>query len=330
VACEVTADGQDRKPELPRYSELPRAGQGGRSGWQVFGADDNIGLVNLLTADKVRSAARLIRKGSLFPLDLSPTFFSPPLSLKRHAPQHRVTTNPGKTVLDDVIDDFYPQVSSQWDAIGHVGYAEDAFYNAASLEDVVSGHRNTIGHVARHGIAGRAVLLDVPRATSAMGESYDPSTNSAFGVAELEKARCIAGVDFEIGDIVLIYTGFIDWYRSAPATRRAALPGSLRAPGLAHSEEVCTYFWDHHVAAVASDTFAVEVWPPDHSAEAAPFGFLHRILLGQFGMLLGELWDLGALVDDCAADNVWEMFLASVPLTLAGCISSTANAVAIK
>ena len=54
------------------------------------------------------------------------------------------------------------------------------------------------------------------------------------------------------------------------------------------------------------------------------------MLIGQFGMALGELWWLADLARDCAADGVYEMFLASAPLNAPGGIGSPANAVAIK
>jgi hypothetical protein len=60
-------------------------------------------------------------------------------------------------------------------------------------------------------------------------------------------------------------------------------------------EAVCEYLWNSHAAAIASDTFGVEVFPADRSPEAHPFGFLHHMLIGQFGMALGELWWLSDL-----------------------------------
>ncbi|MEJ1231014.1 MAG: hypothetical protein WDM88_10925 [Galbitalea sp.] len=60
------------------------------------------------------------------------------------------------------------------------------------------------------------------------------------------------------------------------------------------------------------------------------FGFLHHMLLGSFGMAIGELWWLGDLVDDCREDGRWEVFLTSAPLNLPGGIGSPANALAIK
>ena len=76
-------------------------------------------------------------------------------------------------------------------------------------------------------------------------------------------------------------------------------------------------------------TFGVEVFPADISSQAHPFGFLHIVLIGQFGMALGELWWLSDLAGDCAADGVYEMFLVSAPLNAPGGFGSPANAVAI-
>jgi kynurenine formamidase len=90
---------------------------------------------------------------------------------------------------------------------------------------------------------------------------------------------------------------------------------------------MCRYLWDSHVAAVASDTFAVEAVPADRQR---PLGFLHRILIGQFGMALGELWWTEDLAADCAADGVYEMFFTSAPLNSPGGIGSPPNALAIK
>jgi kynurenine formamidase len=319
-----------RMNELPSYSDLPAAPRGGRSAWRLFGAEDNLGLVNLLTRERIAAAARLVRTGTVFPLDVPLGSISPALASSRHVPRHTVVHQPGSPGFDDFYDDFYPQCSSQWDSLAHVGYAPDQFYNGATEADILSGARNGIDNWARHGIAGRAVLLDVAAAMAASGRPYDPGASAAVGVAELELARQRAGVDYAAGDILLLHTGFTAWYAEQPSEVRQRLPGQLAAPGIAHTEEVCQYLWDSHAAAICSDTFAVEVWPADRSEEAHPWGFLHHMLIGQFGMALGELWWLKDLADDCAADGIYESFLVSAPFNAPGGIGSPANAIAIK
>jgi kynurenine formamidase len=313
--------------ELPRYDELPSAPDGGRSGWGVFGSDDNVGLFNLLTPERVVAAARLIRKGALFPLDAPVDAFSPPIASTRGIPRHHILHAPGAVGFDDVYDNFFPQGSSQWDSLGHVGYAPNMFYNGATEDDVASGRRNTIEHWARRGIAGRAVLLDMVATLAAAGRSYDPGTSTAFSVDDLELARRHAGVEFRPGDVILLHTGFAAWYLSQPTSERFKQSRLPSTPGIASGEEMCRYLWDARVVAVASDTFAVEVMPPDRER---PTGFLHRMLIGQFGMALGELWWTEDLAADCAADGVYEVFLTSAPLNAPGGIGSPPNALAIK
>jgi kynurenine formamidase len=316
--------------KLPYYADLPPAPDGGRSAWGLFGSGDNLGLVNLMTPERIAAAAGLVRRGQMFCLDMPLGSISPALHAFRGAPRHHVLHKPGTARFDDVYDNFYPQASSQWDSLGHVGYAPDRMYNGATESEVLAGSRNTIDHWARHGMAGRAVLLDAERAMRAAGRPYDPGDAVAIGVADLELARRRAGVEFAAGDIILLHTGFAAWYLRQPGEVRNRLHGSVVAPGLEHTEAICEYLWNSHVAAIACDTYGVEVFPADTSPDAHPFGFLHSMLIGQLGMALGELWWLADLASDCAADGVYEMFLVSAPLNAPGGIGSPANAVAIK
>jgi hypothetical protein len=48
------------------------------------------------------------------------------------------------------------------------------------------------------------------------------------------------------------------------------------------------YLWDNGISAVTTDAFGVEVWPPDVSPAAQPFGLFHRILIGQLGLAPGR------------------------------------------
>ena len=68
------------------------------------------------------------------------------------------------------------------------------------------------------------------------------------------------------------------------------------------------------------------------SAEEAesPYNNLHQHLLPLLGIPLGELWNLGPLAADCAADGRYTFFVTSAPLNIRGGVSSTAAAIAIK
>ena len=176
-----------------------------------------MGLVNLMTPERIAAAARLVRRGQVFCLDMPLGSISPPLAPFRTPPRHHVLHQPGTAGFDDVYDNFYPQASSQWDSLAHVGYAPDQMYNGATEQDVLSGARNTIDHWARHGLAGRAVLLDVERAMRDAGRPYDPGASSTLSVDDLELARRQAGVEYAAGDIILLHTGFAAWYVQQPS-----------------------------------------------------------------------------------------------------------------
>ena len=126
--------------KIVEYDQLPHTADGGRSAWGMFGDDDNVGLLNLQQAEQVMTAARLVRQGKVFALDLPLNAFQPALAPTRGAPRHTVVHRTGSFSFDDILDNFYPQGSSQWDSLAHAGYASDAFYNGATEEDIlVSG-----------------------------------------------------------------------------------------------------------------------------------------------------------------------------------------------
>jgi kynurenine formamidase len=310
----------------PKYHQLPPADGGARSAWGQFGADDCVGTINLQTPERIAAAARLVRRGAMFSLNAPLNLVEPPMYNRGVDRRTTLAPRPGRT-FDDVHDNFYPQASSQWDSLGHIAFDQGRFYNGATTEDVKTGRRNTIEHWAKRGIAGRGVLLDIAR-TGPSG--YRPDASHAITVADLERAREAAGVEYQTGDILLLHTGFLAWYvaQDLPVRRRLAARETLTAAGLEHSEEMAAYLWDSGLSAAAADNPALEVWPTDE--EAWPFGFLHHMLIGQFGLAIGELWWLADLAEDCANTGVHEFLVTAAPLHACGGIGSSANALALK
>jgi kynurenine formamidase len=322
---------ESAEPRLPDYDELPPAARGGRSAWGLFGLEDSVGLLSLQTPDRVAAAGRLIRNGEVYSLNAPVNVPEPPL-FRRGVVRHTLITNESRAFFDDKLDNYYPQGSSQWDSLAHVAYGADQFYNGVTAEDVTVRARNTIGHWAERGIAGRAVLIDIDAALGGAGVGFDPASPRAITAGELDAARAAAGVEWQPGDVLALHTGFLGWHVRQDASVRAALAerGGLRNIGLAHDEEMARYLWNAHVAAVVADNPSVEVWPSDPSDEAFPFGDLHRMLIGQFGMALGELWWLEDLALSCRRDGRYEVFLTAAPINVPGGVGSPANALAFK
>ena len=308
---------------LPAYADLPN----GRA-WGLWGDDDQLGCLNLLTPERVAAAARLVRKGVAFPLNLRIDQPDPPLYGRGAVRQNIV--GEGGNGRDDWLDNFWPQASSQWDSLRHIRHPDDGWYNGVTDDQIVAGGGKLgIENMARRGIAGRAVLLDIERFFKAAGRELDHASSQTITRDDLEACRAAQGVTIETGDILLVRTGWLTWYFSRNAEQRAALAdrAKLRAPGLGPPEEMAAYLWDLHLAAVAADNPALEAWPP---ASREADGFMHYFLLPRFGMPIGELWYLDELARDCATDHVYEFFFTSAPLHVPGGVGSPPNALAVK
>lgn len=320
---------------LPRYRDLPAVpGRPAKTAWGLFGADDNVGMFNLQTPERIARAARLVKRGVMFAMNWEQDKPNPPL-FKRGAIKRVVSRQiPIGHHGDDHYDSFYPQASSQWDGLMHVGDYEHGFYGGVTVQELREHddkQRLGIDHWARRGIAGRAILLDVARERAARGRPIDCSSDDKVTIADLEAARMRAGVEYEVGDVWLIRTGWIGWYEQQEQPTRDALAAhmmKMKLPGLECSEAMAEYIFDHHPAAVASDTPSLESWPPPNVVSAE--GFLHHFLLGRFGMAIGEMFVLDALAADCAADGVHEGFFTSAPLNLPGGCGSPPNALFFK
>ena len=313
----------------PRFAELPvdpSAPPG--SSWGVFGDADELGTLNFIGPEQVRAAAALVRTGRVFALNWDVALPSPPMFM-RGTPSHTLFEKFDGIVLDDWLDNFYLQGSTQWDGLRHFSDADYGWYGGATQDDVSSSGPGRLGieHFARRGIATRGVLLDVVRSVERAGGELDPFDFFPIDATVIERVAEEQGVELRAGDVLLFRTGWIEAYERLSEEEREQLAAAGRpgSPGL-YGEDLPEFLWDHGVAAVAADNPALEAGHPGTGSNLA----LHKALLARLGMPLGELWVLGALAADCAEDGVYESFLTSAPLNVAGGAGSPANALAIK
>jgi hypothetical protein len=317
---------------LPSFDELPvKPGAPPQSAWGLFDDDDQIGTLNLLTPERVAAAAKLVRNGQVFALNWELELPNPPL-FYREALRHTIKRR-RRQVFDDIYDNFNTQSSTQWDGLTHYGHPQYGFYNGATEEQVTGREdtRNGIEHWARRGIAGRGVLIDYPRFARRHGIAFAPGQRSEITAEQLQTAAREQGVAFQTGDILLLYTGWIEWYGALSYEQRFKLAhqGPLEACGLPQCEASLRFLWDNHFAAIASDNTSVEAYPPANP-DGSRGEMLHGVIIGLWGMPLGEMFNLTALAEACAADGVYEFFFTSAPLNKLGGVASPPNALAIK
>jgi kynurenine formamidase len=313
--------------EIPRYADLS-IGAGGRHASGIFGADDDLGRLNLLTADATNAAAAEIQRGRIFNLSLPLNLPDPPWSKIRKPYSHHIYHFDGREeIQDDYVDGFYLQHSTQWDGLRHVSNpATGRFYNDVEASAAgPGGTRLGIEKWAQHGIAGRAVLADVSRYASRSGRPLNPRVSAPITVQLLADTLRAEGVDLRAGDILLVRTGFLEAYLAADAAGRRDFARHRDCPGLHSGEEMAEFLWDSGVAVVAADNLAVEPVPPFPADES-----LHQRLIPLLGFALGELFELGDLARDSAADGRYTSFFVAVPLYIPGGVGSPGNAIAIK
>jgi kynurenine formamidase len=330
---------------LPKYRDLPeRAGL--KSSWGVWGdvGTDVFGCLNLLTPERAAAASAFVKRGAAFALNWTMRFPSPPL-FDRSEFRHEVIVRPGSQARDDVLDGWNTQSSSQWDGFRH-------FKNfRAETDEPGTGHyggvpeeRHGVDHWARRGIVGRAVLADVGRWREQTGRPVRYDRADVVEPDELLECLAAQGTAVEVGDVLLMRTGWVGWYEQQgdDVRRRLARRADMVAPGLRSVERTAEVLWDLHIAAIGTDTPGVEVWPPGSGEDAAYRRaseaddrlrhrvFAHMLLLPMLGLPLGEMWNLEALAADCAEDGRYESFFTSAPLNLPGGVASPPNAIAIK
>lgn len=315
------------------------------SNWGRWGADDELGTLNFITAEKVSHAASLVRHGKVFPLGVDFGSSGPQGAFHfRHNPvlvmtvdggdantlaQYgpRWTQNPTAEQMGGYfVDNLFRfnedmvimplQAATQWDALSHV-YYEDKLYNGFAAGSVTSmgAYHCSIAKVDVKGITSRGVLLDLVRHRGAevFLEQGNPITPQ-----ELDDVVRAQGVTIERGDIVLIRTGW--WARFLQT-------GNKTEPFSGLHWRCASWLHDHDVAAVASDNLQVEDLVPDVEGAFLP---MHLLCLRDMGLMLGEFWDLTALAEDCAADGVYDFQLVAPPLRFVGAVGSPVNPIAIK
>jgi kynurenine formamidase len=320
------------EPKLPSHAELPlREGAPQGAAWGVFGEEDQLGTINLLTPDRVLEAAASIRNGKVFSLNLPIDIPNPPL-FGRGKHVHTIKQFSGY-ILDDYLDNFYPQASSQWDALSHVKHPKFGGYNGFPDSEITGygGNRLGIDNLARRGIAGRGVLADIGRYHARLGKQISFTTNEAIPFEDLLAALKEQKTAIRTGDVLLIRIGWTQAYLAMTPEERQALAVDTQCPGIEGSRRVAQWLWDNRIAAAASDAPGLEAIPPPRPSDPdEPADFLHFHMLSYFGMPIGEMWDLESLAADCAADGRYDFFFTSAPLNIPGGVGSPPNALAIK
>lgn len=301
------------------------------SNWGRWGPKDQIGTLNHVTAGMITAAARLVKKGSVFGMGIPLDQSGPQTGLfgGRWNPIHTMLATGTDAIAgrfdettriryaDDAIN-MPVQAATHWDSLGHVFY-EDKTYNGYDAKLVDSGGVNVLGiEHARDKMVGRGVLLDVARHR---GVDWLPDGEKITN-DELDTVAEAQGVSIGTGDFVIIRTGQME--RCLSEGEWGGYAGG-DAPGVAF--ENCYWCQHKEIAAIASDTWGVEVRPNETEDVNQPW---HWVVIPAMGLTMGEMFYVKELAADCATDGVYAFLFAGPPLVITGGTGSMINPVAIK
>ncbi|KAL3448372.1 hypothetical protein BJX65DRAFT_307232 [Aspergillus insuetus] len=326
-----------RPENYPSFDSLPVDKNGPRgNAWGLWGPDDQLGTLNLLTDEVVQQAAEEnIKIGKRVSLNWPMTAASHPRFPRKPLELRLINKTPLKHAHDDEWT-FNSQCSSQWDGLRHYAFQRTKLYymGRTAEEFAASPIPNGIQHVAQQGIAGRAILIDWHTWAQAQSKSIDATSAYEIPFTELLETLKYQNLDpfstFRYGDILVIRSGYIAQYTEMSDSKRAHLNEAYKTEkpaniGVKPSKELLRFLWDTGIAAVCGDSRSFEVWPCKAEDEE---WHLHEWLLAGWGMPIGELFDLEELARVCKYLGRYTFFLASEPMNVPGAVASPPNALA--
>jgi kynurenine formamidase len=270
------------------------------SNWGDFGADDQLGRLNLIGAEQVLKGAQEIRAGLSFALSLPLDFpGESKLNVRRHPPLLRPTFRDGLPYVSfplariaagatDVVSDdqvlLSLQYSTQWDSLAHVGacfdadadgVAESVYYNGFTADQDMVGptaHRVEDGY-APHACGGEhsyAAVLGVEnlavKGMQGRGVLIDfvAHFGRAFRTVGYDDLMNVIEQDdiiVEPGDMLVLRTGFAEMVLEMNRRPDEAVLASHCSALDGRDQRLLQWITDSGIATLAADNYAVERLP---------------------------------------------------------------------
>jgi kynurenine formamidase len=321
------------------------------SNWGDFGDDDQVGRLNLITAAGRRAAAREIQAGIAFQLSLPLDWpIGNSVADIRESPKLIASPWPGGSLynrsihpdcVDIASDDavlLYTQRSTQWDGFCHWGalfdadadgVAEPVYYNGYRPGvDVLAPHEGGpcakalgIENFAQNAIQGRGVLVNLLTACGPQRQ--------AIGYDRFMQILAEQNVTIETGDILCLYTGFVDLIVDAAGhVSRQTMDGACAVLD-SRDSRLLEWIQACGIAAIVADNLGIEDWAPgaDYGSDHVLLP-IHHLCLFKLGIPIGELWYLRELATWLRDNGRSRFFLTAPPLRLTGAVGSPVSPVA--
>jgi len=285
-----------------------------------WGPGDRRGGLNTTTSVTVRAAAGEVRSGrhvslaSLIETRPGPDNPRPSTHAMVSATGADLASEGLDFVLDRIAMNVHGDDHTHLDALSHVVY-DGTMYAGVPEETVTEGGASALTvDVARDGVVGRGVLLDVPRVRGVPW--LEPG--DAVTLADVAAAEAAQGVRVGEGDLLLVRVGH--------ARRRSELgPWDVAHTRAGLHPQAVPFLAERRVALLGSDS----------NNDVAPslvrgVGFpVHVLAIHAMGLMLLDYLQLEELAALCAQEGRWSFLCVVAPLRLPAATGSPVNPIAV-
>ena len=284
------------------------------SNWGRWGDDDQLGALNLITNDKRKQAASLVREG--VSVSLSHNYLTEQAEDSTSPFSHEMSGvgGTGPFIGDRYSVSYHGYAHSHMDSLCHMSHDGVMYNGFTKADDVTEDGCSKLSILdVKQGILTKGILMDIARLKGV--EYLEPGT--PIYIEDLEEWERQAGVRVEPGDILLVRSG--RWARRAAVGPWAT--GQLAA-GLHAS--VGPWLKERDVAMIGSD-YTNDALPSGVDGVSQP---IHQLVLVAMGVRIFDNLDLEALAEEAARQDRWEFMLSAAPLAVVGGTGSPLNPIA--
>lgn len=167
------------------------------------------------------------------------------------------------------------------------------------------------------GITGRGILIDYASHAKRNNIPLTPFKTSTIPLSTLQQILSETNLAPRTGDILFIRTGFTEAFNALSPSEEAALAARPTPDfaGVENGEKTLRWLWENQFAAIASDAPSFEPAPLVRMHEGVTHeDTLHQWCLSNWGLPIGEYFDLEEVAACCRERGRWSFFLSSVPL----------------
>ena len=284
------------------------------SNWGRWGADDELGTINLITPETRKAAAKLVRTGISVSLSHNVNKIKSPDNSSPFEHKMLMTglNTPGQFCVDTYSVLYHGHAHSHLDALCHM-FFNGKMYNGYSQKEVTEKGAQKLSVLnMKNGIFTRGILMDIPKLK---GVDYLEAGTPIYP-EDLDAWEKKTGLKVGSGDVIFVRTG-----RSV----QAAKEGPLSPQKLAGLHASCAKWLKARDVAILGSDAASDVKPSLVEGVDQP---VHQLVLIAMGMPIFDVCNLEEVSKEAERQGSWEFLLTAAPLAVEGGTGSPLNPIA--